>query len=104
MGYGLEISNSNNVVVITNDNTILNKENIDENSGTLLPGDTVEYTFAGAGNPDLIGVTFTEGNAPSSTNNDNGLIITRDLQSDKLIVSNPTVVSKPYEIHFFRFG
>ena len=105
MSYGLELSNSNNVTVITNDNTIISKEiPVDNNSGTLLANSSVEYTFSGAGNPALVGVNFTEGNAPSLQNYDNGLVIERNLQADKLIVKNNTSASKPYELQFFRFG
>jgi hypothetical protein len=105
MSYGLEISNSNNVTVITNDNTIISKEiPVDNNSGTLLANSSVEYTFSGAGNPALVGVNFTEGNAPTPQDYNNGLVIERNLQADKLIVKNNTDASKPYELQFFRFG
>jgi len=105
MSYGLEISNSNNVIVITNDNTILNKETVDqESAGTIPANSSVSYTFTGAGDPSFIGVNFTEGNAPSSTNQNNGLEISRNLTTDTLTVTNTTGVAKPYVLQFFRFG
>tara|TARA_B100000497_G_C7649514_1_gene390690 strand:- start:746 stop:1069 length:324 start_codon:yes stop_codon:yes gene_type:complete len=107
MSYGLEISNSNNVIVITNDNTILNKETVDVNqelAGTIPANSSVSYAFTGAGDPSRIGVNFTEGQAPSSGNQNNGLEIIRNLTDDTLTVKNTTGVGKPYDLQFFRFG
>ena len=89
MSYGLEISNSNNVIVITNDNNIFNEEIFLSQSGTVEANSTLNLTIPDVGNSQLISINLSsDGDSVGFSTSGNTLSLTNNRPGDKTFSLN----------------